>query len=65
MRSVIFCSLMFLAACGGDDDGGRLVDRNATAGGQIIVRPCENPEAPCTEKQRAGGFDVTKQGAHQ
>ncbi len=50
--------LLACAACGGGDDSGPLVARNATAGGQIgpVLRACEAPEAPCPASQAQGGL---------
>lgn len=56
--SLAVAVLLACAACGGGDDPGPLVARNATAGGQVgpALRACEAPEAPCPASQAQGGF---------
>ncbi len=54
--SLAVAVLLACTACGGGDDPGSLVTRNATAGGQVgpVLRACEAPEAPCPASQAAG-----------
>jgi hypothetical protein len=59
MKTTIVAALIaiILSACGGGggEDGGAVMKPNATAGGQIVLRPCETtgpgaPPCPATKQ---------------